>query len=150
MNYFELLPLDISISILLPYIPPEDFDSFCVLSSRFESWSKNKENLRKYLLFHNISFNSSAPNEGLMWAVRINSKTFIQYFLYLGATAYNRAMTTAARRGNISLVKFMISCGAYDYEWAAANAATAGSLEIVELYSNFNRLASRYSEMLIY
>ena len=38
MTWLELLPIDISISCLLPYIPPEDFDTFCLVCSHFETW----------------------------------------------------------------------------------------------------------------
>ena len=53
MSYLSLLPHDISTFVLLPYIPPGDFDSFCYSCPRLESWCSDPMNIRSYLALHN-------------------------------------------------------------------------------------------------
>lgn len=130
MARLELLPLDISISCLLPYISPKDFDTFCLSCPRFETWCLNSANIHYYLSLHNISY---SQNDGLLWAFEVKSTILMNYFLSFNSDVYNCAMAYAAREGNISIVNLMLSLGADDYDWAMIEATRGGDIEIVKL-----------------
>ena len=101
----------------------------------------------KYEDFEIKSADYNATMGVAAWAGNIE---IVELMLCYGASNYDEAMIEAAEGGHIEIVKLMIDLGADDYNEAMSSAAQEGHIEIVKSYSNFNRSASRYSEMLIY
>ena len=105
MNQLRLLPLDISTTCLLPYIPPEDFDAFCGSSTDFESWSLIPKNIQHYLSLRNVSL---SPNKGLIWAIEHKSKVLREYFLSRGAKNFDTAATVAVTTGQFDILEQLL------------------------------------------
>lgn len=147
MNRLELLPLDISTSCLLPYIRPNDFDTFCSSCPRLQLWSSNPDNIRRYLIFRKLP---TSPNDGLIWAIGTNSNILIDYFLSLNPNNYDRAMIRAAEVGNLRIVKLMSNLVSsrepeigYDcHNFTLIIAAKNCHLDIVKLMLNLGAHAS--------
>lgn len=83
MSRLSSLPRDIYLTSLLPYFEPKDLDAYCSSSPELESWCKNSDNIRSYLISRNISFSNS--DEGLIWAIKLMSHVLMNYFTSLGA-----------------------------------------------------------------
>lgn len=133
MSRLALLPLDISISCLLPYIRPEDIDAFALCHHRFESWFQNSDNVRSYLSLRNTL--SSTYMDGLRWAAD-KSTILTRYFVSIGDTDHLfLAMCYAARKGRIDIVRMILgrreTRNIYDQQMAMA--AARGYMEIVKL-----------------
>lgn len=153
MNRLELLPLDISISCLLPYIPPEDFDTFCFSCPRLETWSSNPENIRRHLTLRKISI--GLGNTRLYVSLKANSRVLVRYVLSenfqhkkdpIGPRFYSRMISEVVYLGNIYMLKLLldsISLVHFDYwleelisrcyDIAMFAAVIGGHLHIVEL-----------------
>ena len=137
MNRLSSLPRDISVTSMLPYISPSDFDTYCswlVSASRdsspeLVSWCSDPTNIRTYLAAHNLLF--SDPNEGLM-KVLGHSNILSDYFFSLGATALNVFMAKAAEDGNMQAAYTVSDLGARDYDFGLAYAAKGGHLDMVD------------------
>ena len=123
MNRLEKLPLDISILCLLPYIQPEDFDTFCFSCARFEGWSRDPKNIRYYLALHNFLM---SQYRGLIWAIDNHSRVLLEYFLSLNKNNAS-IIAKAAEFGNIELMKLL---SAYD-NCVMIRAAEVGILNLL-------------------
>lgn len=137
MARIALLPFDISISTLLRYISPKDFDTFCLCDDRFENWSRDPKNIRYYLTLCNGRFPLDDVDHGLNWSIYYNSKILIDHFFASGAKNYNDALRWAARYGNMSIFKRMLDLGAKSDHWLLCLAVEGGNVEIVNLALNF-------------
>ena len=147
MSLLASLPSDITILSLLPFIPPEDFDSFCYSSPHLQSWCADPKNIHDYLFRHNVS--SSDTDEGLLWPLRNHSKVLQDYFLCLGANMYNTIMAEAAELGNMDALESMIlEYGANNYNLAMAYGALGGQVDTVIIMSNMG--ARDYNKALNY
>lgn len=113
MNRLELLPTDISISCLLPYIPPQDFDTFCLSCPRFEIWSQDPQNIRRYLSLRNITF---FPYDALSWAVDNNSKILVTYFSSLGCSIHPILHHRPVKREDLEMIKLLLSLKEKEYD----------------------------------
>ena len=128
MSRLEELPLDISTTSLLPYIEPQDLDTFCYSSDQLEAWCSEPENIRRYLEMHKYD-----PENGLYWAVKKNSKVLAEYYIELGATNIDWVMGEAAYDGTIKMVKLLLDRGATDYKLAMGSAAWRGYSNIIRI-----------------
>ena len=130
MNRLEELPLDISTSCLLPYIQPEDFDTFCFSCARFETWSQNPKNIQYYLALHNIG---NYWGCSLFMMIRMNSKILTEYFLSSEDIDLDIIMAITAGIGNIEIVKLLLNKGAKNYRLALDEAVNNNHGEVVTL-----------------
>lgn len=142
MSRLASLPLDISTSSLLPYIPPKDLDTFCS-SPRLESWCYDPNNIRHYLSLHK-DFDPSTSDQGLRWSLASNSLVLAKYYISQGVTNRNEEMIYAADRGKIKIVSFLMNYSANSYNNAMATAAFSGHINIVRLMLNLG--AKNYNE----
>lgn len=126
MNRLSSLPRDIYLSSLLPYIPPQNLDSYCSSSLELESWCNDPKNIRYYLASRNLSFKT--PNDGWIWAIDTNSRILTNYF--------QRLIDEETRR-HVNMIEHIISLGPNEINEALMAALNLSHSDIIRHINNF-------------